>query len=286
MARERFGPNNASPSTRETRLKSRRAKFVVEVHTLAVRTIRISMPDRPGALSAICVSVAAHLVDIVSLDVVSHEGEMVVDDLTLSADSEEAIGAAIAGFRPEVSARAFNTTSSDVALAMGNGLMSVANQNSNDAGRIATLESAVKIGRADNAAWLRLSPDGHFDAISATTPLPPINADEPFDGRWAQENLLPAAFPARIGWVGHQFDQAFYAAWVCTTPIDAFEMVLIGRTLSIPFYQGELARLAVFIRAAASVVGARAEKRTAFDVLPPMTGTPQPPRAVTLARTN
>ncbi|WBL36266.1 ACT domain-containing protein [Tepidiforma flava] len=62
-----------------------------------VRSIRITMPDRPGALSAVTTALAAHRVDIVRLDVVSHEGEYVVDDLLLEAATAEDIGAAIGG---------------------------------------------------------------------------------------------------------------------------------------------------------------------------------------------
>src|SRR5512143_3097134 len=92
----------------------------------AYRAIRIHMPDRPGALSAISTALAAHQVDIVRLDVVSHEGSTVVDDLVLSAASQEDIGSAIGGFHPEVSIRTFDEIIGDPALEMGTALGSVA----------------------------------------------------------------------------------------------------------------------------------------------------------------
>ncbi|MEO6397497.1 MAG: ACT domain-containing protein, partial [Tepidiformaceae bacterium] len=72
------------------------------------RSIRIQLPDRPGSLSAITASLAAHGVDIVRLDVVSQEGQSAVDDLYLGAPSEDALDRAIRGFHSDVTAQPFS----------------------------------------------------------------------------------------------------------------------------------------------------------------------------------
>ena len=241
------------------------------------------MPDRPGALASITTSLAAHGVDIVSLDVVSHEGASVVDDLVLSADSEDALRSAIAGFRPEVSVRILLGVWADPAVTMADGLLRVASAHSVEVARIAALNACTTVARADRAAWMCLTDSGRLEVAGATSEVPAIEADEPFDGRWALEQRKAAAFPARIGWAGAEFERAFGASWVSVVPVDAFDLIVIGRNQSIPFYRGELGRLVAFIRATGAIISAKLTERAPFRSLPVLTGAGQPPRIVTLS---
>ena len=153
----------------------------------ARRAIRIHMPDRPGALSAISSALAAHQVDIVRLDVVSHEGATVVDDLVLSAASQDDIGRAVGSFYPEVTVRTFEEVSGDSALEMGASLGSVASGATITDARTAFLRGAMRVSRADDALLLRASPSGGLETIAGLTPAPGIASSDAFAGRWVIE---------------------------------------------------------------------------------------------------
>ena len=247
----------------------------------AYRAIRIQMPDRPGALSAISAALAAHQVDIVRLDVVSHEGELVVDDLILSAAGQEDIGSAIAGFWPEVVVRTFEELSGDPALEMGRSLGHVAASASITAAREAALSGATRIARADDAVLLRTNDAGAFSVLAATAEAPEIAAAHPFAGRWVIERRAAAAFPVADGWAPQAFQHALGAAWVAIAPVGAFDLMVATRKLNIPFYSGELERLAAFAETAGAIL-AGAGDRPAFGSLPASSGVELPARAVKL----
>ncbi len=248
----------------------------------AYRAVRIQMPDRPGALSAISAALAAHRVDIVQLDVVSHEGETVVDDLLLAAGSAHDIGAAIGGFHPDVFVRTFDSIAGDPALEMGRGLAEVAASTSLSEGRVAARLAAARIARAESAILMRLTDAGGFEMLGPGVGAPAIEPLEPFAGRWVLEHRTAAAFPVSDGWAPQRFQHALGAAWIGLAPADAFTLVLAMRKLNIPFFAGELERFAAFSQAAGTIM-ASAGDRPPFSALPPPSGTVLPPRAVTLA---
>ena len=132
------------------------------------RSVRLQMPDVPGALSAISKSLAIHRVDIVRLDVVSHEDGVVIDDLLLGAAAQEDIGEAIAGFAPEVTVRTFDTPVGDPALDMGHSLRRVATATGVEFGRQALLDGAAVLARADTVLLLRAAEDGSFTVVAST----------------------------------------------------------------------------------------------------------------------
>jgi hypothetical protein len=247
----------------------------------AYRAIRIQMPDRPGALSAISTSLAAHQVDIVRLDVVSHEGDHVVDDLILSAATQEDIGSAIAGFWPEVTVRTFEALSGDPALEMGRSLGHVAASASITTARASSLVGGTRIARADDAVLLRTDEAGGFSILAATSSVPEIAAPEPFAGRWVIERRAAAAFPVADGWAPQAFQHALGAAWVAIAPAGAFDLMVATRKLNIPFFSGELERLAAFAESAGAIMAGVGD-RPAFSSLPASTGAALPPRSVTL----
>lgn len=246
------------------------------------RAIRIQMPDRPGALSSISTALAAHQVDIVRLDVVSHEGEMVVDDLLLAAACQEDIGGAIGGFHPEVSVRTFEETAGDPALEMGTALGHVAATASIENARAAAVAGAVRLGRADDAVLLRSTETGGLMVVASTNPAPGLEGGEQFAGRWVLENRAAAAFPVTDGWAPQRFQHALSPAWAAIASAGAFDLLLATRKLNIPFYAGELARLAAFAEAAGAIMAGIGD-RPPFGSLPQATGTVLPPRAVTVA---
>lgn len=248
----------------------------------AYRSIRIQMPDRPGALSAISSALAAHQVDIVRLDVVSHEGATVIDDLVLAAASQEDIGAAIGGFYPEVTVRTFDEIAGDPALEMGTCLGHIATSVAIENARAAALVGAMRIARADEAVLLRSTSGGVISVITSASPISDLAPDEPFAGRWCLDRRAAAAFPVTDGWAPPRLQHSLGAAWVAVAPAGAFDLIVVARKLNIAFYAGELGRLAAFAVAAGAILAGMGD-RPAFGSLPSMTGTRLPPRAVTLA---
>ncbi|MGE3076805.1 MAG: ACT domain-containing protein [Dehalococcoidia bacterium] len=248
----------------------------------AFRAIRIQMPDRPGALSAISAALAAHQVDIVHLDVVSHGQGAVVDDLVLSAPTAEDIGAAIGSFYPEVIVRTFDDISGDPALEMGASLGKVAVAASLGAAHSAAVSAVRRIARADEALLLGLTQGGGMAVLANSVAVPVIAPAEPFAGYWALQNRAGVAFPVADGWAPQRFQHALSAAWVAIVPTSPSELMLAVRKLNIPFYPGELERFAAF-GAAAGAIFSRLDPAPAetSQALPPIT---LPPRAVTSAK--
>ncbi len=248
----------------------------------AFRAIRIQMPDRPGALSAISAALAAHRVDIVHLDVVSHDSSVVVDDLVLSADSSEDIGAAIGSFYPEVVVRTFDVISGDPALEMGASLGKVAAAASIEAARTAAVSATARIARADDALLLGLAETGELKVLANSVAAPAIAPGEPFAGNWVLQNKSGVAFPVADGWAPQRFQHALAAAWVAIVPVSASQLMLAVRKLNIPFYPGELERFAAFGATAGAIFG-RLED-TALDPVPAIPAVTLPPRAVTATK--
>ncbi len=249
----------------------------------AYRSIRLQMPDRPGALSTISAALAAHGVDIVRLDVVSHEGAMVVDDLLLGAANQEDIGAAIGSFYPEVTIRTFETLVGDPALEMGSSLGRIAAAGSLDGARSEAIAGAARIGRADDAILLRAREDGGFAVIAGPATVPAVAPSEPFAARWVIGRRAAAAFPVADGWAPLPFQHALGSAWVAMAPLGPSDVVLTSRSLNIPYHAGELERVAAFAEATGAILAALGE-RTGPPAIPAASEPALPARAIALAR--
>lgn len=256
---------------------------------VAFRSIRVQMPDRPGALSTLSTALAAHAVDIVRFDVVSSDGDTVIDDLYLSAPSQEMIGSAIASFRPDVLVRTFESEPREPARVLADGLIAAASAVTTADAAAATAEGARLLARADVAALLRATPSGNIEVLAGPEGLPDLAASDPFAGWWVLEKQSAIAFRATAGlrwrgeneawsWAPAHFQQALSSAWLTLTPCGPTNILLTGRTLNIAYYAGELARLQAYADGVASVLQLRGEVAT--DV-PTRSGAGQlPPRAV------
>jgi hypothetical protein len=248
----------------------------------AYRSIRIQMPDRPGALSAISTALAANTVDIVRLDVVSREGATVVDDLFLTASSQDEIGAAVGSFHGDVTVRTFDGQSGEPTIEMGAGLLEVATAPTLAAARLAAAEGARRLGRADLAVLLRATSDGGYEWDGGPGELPAIGDSEAFVGRWALQRRAAIAFPVADGWAPVRVQHALEAAWVAIAPFDAFGLLLVARKLNIAYFTGELERLSAFADAAAAILQCKGE-RSSHVALPAGREETLPARAITLA---
>jgi hypothetical protein len=217
------------------------------------------MPDRPGALSAVTASLAAHGVDIVRLDVVSHDGESVVDDLLLAATNASDIGAAVAGFLPEVVVRTFEGLPGDPTIEMGSGLRGIAIAPTVGEAQMSLLMGAASLLRADHAVLLTAAPGGELDVTAATCDVPGLAASAPFAGRWALERVASTAFPVAPGWAPAEVEQSLGAAWVAVAPCGELRLLMVTRSTNIAFYSGELERLQTFAEAAQQILAMKGD---------------------------
>ncbi len=215
------------------------------------RSIRVHMADRPGALSAITAALAAHGVDIVRLDVVSHEGETVVDDLYLSADDEEAIYRATHSFYGDVAVRGFESAGGDIPNAMATALAAIAAARSPVEAAGLTAAGALTVVNGDEALLLRCSSSGGLSAIAG--PAPSIAPTEAFAGRWSLEHESALAVAATSGWAPDAFKAFFGAWWVAMAPLGKRDVLVLARRLDMPFYAGELHRLLAYASAAHAI---------------------------------
>lgn len=215
-----------------------------------VRSIRIAMPDRPGALSAVTAARAAHRAAIARLDAVSHEGELVAVDRLLAASSAEDIGLAVGGFWPEVSVRTLNAPVADPAVEMARATAAARGAATRVQAASRAVRGIIRVMRAGRAAMLRciatggLAPPAGLPAVAVTGPR------QPFAGRVLGQ-LTAAAFPGGDGWAPAALSAA--AARRCT---------------NLPFYRGELERLEALAMAVAPAPGAGPAGRAQMAGIP------------------
>ena len=248
------------------------------------RSIRIQMPDRPGALAAISTALAAEGVDIVRLDIVGHAGYSVVDDLLLRGGSAEAIGRAVENFHPDVSVRTFEETSGDPTLAMGEGLMATANAASRDEAFALMAHHASRLARADNHAVASAQEDGSITfAAGGPSAALLIGPEEPFAGRWALHRQAAVAFPVDEAWAPQQVRNLFPAAWIAMAPLGPFDLLVLLRALNIAFLVDELERIAAFAEVSGAMLRLRGQLSSSGS-RPAGRETALPATALTVAR--
>lgn len=216
----------------------------------ASRAIRVRMPDRPGQLSAIGAALAAHAVDITRLDVVAHDGDHVVDDLVLAADTQEQLDAAVAGFMPEVHVRFFSQPFGDPTVELADAIAAATSQGSAEEVRQSVVRSAAILGRAEQTAFMRVHGDGRVTVLAGPEGLPSILPAEAFPGRRALSERSAIAFPGDGSWAPPAFCAALGdPKWIVVAPSGLHDVFLGARWTDIRYYHGELERLAGFARA-------------------------------------
>lgn len=235
------------------------------------------MPDRPGALAAVATALAAHRVDVVRIDVVSHEGDVVVDDLVLRAERAEDIGEAIGGFWPEVTVRTFDVPAGDPALEMGLAIAGVLAAPGPAEARRKLAAATARLLRADRGAVLRALDTGALVPVAGLSATAIVAPGEAFAGRWVLARGCPAAFPCTEGWAPVEFAAQAGAAWVAMAPLGGQELVVALRQANIAYCRGELERLEALVRAVAPVLGQDAAPEAAVAGVHAL-----PARAVTL----
>jgi hypothetical protein len=246
------------------------------------RSIRIQMPDRPGALSAISTALAVQGVDIVRLDIVGHNGGMVVDDLLLSGPDQQRIGQAIGSFQSDVVVKTFEETSGDPTLEMGDGLVAVARSGSPGEALDLVGRHGRRLARADDVFVGEAQQDGSI-AIRGTEPgqMATVGVDEAFTGRWVLHRQTAAAFATEPGWAPDDLATKMPGAWVAMAPLGVFHLLMFTRLLNIPFLRDELERIAVFTEVAGAMLQLRGDA-PASGSLPAGKEAPLPAGALTV----
>ncbi len=219
--------------------------------------IRISMPDRPGALSQICLALAAHSVDITHLDVVSADNGMVVDDLTLVADSLADIKKAVSSFRLEVAVMALPGTPGDPVTELGTALTGLASAPELASSLKLLMTGCRRFIRADEAFVQAIDSSGAVTTLASERPLPDVGAGEVFAGRAVLTPPMAATFAGASDWAPASLRVALGASVVAMAPLGQSAILGATRIGPIPFTAGEMRRLALFSGAASAILGVR-----------------------------
>ncbi len=219
----------------------------------AYRSIRIRMADRPGALSAIGAALAANRVDIVRLDVVSHDDGFVVDDLLLRAVDPEAINLATRSFYGDVEVFPLSGFTQDPVTGMARGIARVAGAANSDATAAAVVAGVPEFMPCDAAALLGACEDGGYALLAGPIGLGSIAANDPFEFRALQS---PREMRAEAGWAPPQFAERFGGSRIAALPLGNGLLLLVGRLQPLKFHAGELDRLVAFAQAVTPMLGA------------------------------
>lgn len=166
---------------------------------------------------------------------------------------------------------------------MGTSLGRIAAAGSVDGARGEAIAGAARIGRADDALLLRARDDGGFAVVAGPATIPAMAPSDAFAGRWVLERRAAAAFPVADGWAPLSFQHALGSAWVALAPVGAFDLLLTSRSLNIPYYAGELERIASYGEAVGAILAALGD-RPHFTSIPAFSESSLPPRSVALAR--
>lgn len=221
------------------------------------QVIRISMPDKPGALSQVCLALAAHQVDITHLDVVSAQDGMVVDDLTLVAETLADIRKAVTSFRREVAVMVLPGTPGDPVFELGGALAALASAPNLASGLQQVMNGCQRFIRADEAFVQSLDPAGEVATIASARPLPGVAASDTFAGRALLSPPMAATFAGASDWAPASLRVALGASVVAMAPLGSSAILGAIRISPIPFTAGEMRRMALFSGAASAILVAR-----------------------------
>lgn len=240
--------------------------------------IRISMPDRPGALSQVCLALAAHSVDITHLDVVSAASGVVVDDLTLQAESAADLQKAIASFRREVTVMALPGNPGDPVTELGMAVAAMATASGLPASLTQVMTGCQRFIRADEAFVVALDASGAATPVMSARPLPSVLPGDPFAGRAVLTPAIAATFAGASDWAPAPLRVALGASVVAMAPLGRSAVLAATRVAPIPFTAGEMRRLALFSGAASAILISRGLLAEAYA---PVGSGALPPGAIT-----
>ncbi len=214
------------------------------------RSIRIRMADRPGALSAIGAALAANRVDIVRLDVVSHDDGAVVDDLLLRALDAASIDLATRSFYGDVEVYPIEGFTEDPVIGMARAIGRVA------AAPRAEAASALVAGvkdfiPSDATVLLAPQPDGGFAVLAGPPGLAEIASADSFEFRGLS---APREIRATGDWAPPAFAESIQASRVAGLHLTGGLLLLVVRRQPLKFFAGELDRLAAYVEATAPLV--------------------------------
>jgi ACT domain len=219
------------------------------------RSIRIRMKDRPGALSAIGAALAAQRVDIVRLDVVSHEDGSVVDDLFLAGEDRTSIERATSSFHSDVEVQMLSALAGDPVAGMGAALGGVAAAPGARDALAAVARGVPLFLPCDSVAVLQGGEDGNYTVVEGPAGLTGIGSSAPFAFRRLR---APVEQDGKGSWAPEEITAGFAMNRVAATPFGPAGVLLVGRAEPLRFYGGELARLGTYAVAAASIAEGKA----------------------------
>jgi hypothetical protein len=217
--------------------------------------IRLALPDRPGGLATVARCLANCGVDILSVEVVGHQGGEAIDDvLVRGGDLDRALVAL--GGEVRLLGRRTGAELPDPALSMAEACGRVLAATTVEQAREALLAAVLRLCSADGGALLEQRDGGRLTVVAASVPrLPEIAPDDPSLARRALRLGAPQLARGEDAWAPPAYRTALEGRTVLALPVGTGSalVLVVVRHDDLPFVDVEIERLGALVR---TVLGA------------------------------
>ena len=182
--------------------------------------IRLALPDRPGGLATVARCLANCGVDILSVEVVGHQGGEAIDDvLVRGGDLDRALVAL--GGEVRLLGRRTGAELPDPALSMAEACGRVLAATTVEQARSALIAAVLRLCSADGGALLEQRDGGRLTVVAASVPrLPEIAPDDPSLARRALRLGAPQLARGEDAWAPPAYRTALQGRTVLALPVD------------------------------------------------------------------
>ncbi len=217
--------------------------------------IRLALPDRPGGLATVARCLANCGVDILSVEVVGHQGGEAIDDvLVRGGDLDRALVAL--GGEVRLLGRRTGAELPDPALSMAEACGRVLAATTVEQARSALIAAVLRLCSADGGVLLEQRDGGRLTVVAASVPrLPEIAPDDPSLARRALRLGAPQLARGEDAWAPPAYRTALEGRTVLALPVDPGSalVLVVVRHDDLPFVDVEIERLGALVR---TVLGA------------------------------
>ncbi len=212
--------------------------------------LRLALPDRPGGLATVARCLANCGVDILSVEVVGHQGGEAIDDvLCRGGDLDRALAAL--GGEARLLGRRNGAELPDPALSMAEACGRVLAATTVEQARSALIAAVLRLCSADAGALLEQNEQGRLAVVAASVPrLPEIAPDDPSLARRALRLGVPQLARGDETWAPPAYRDALPGRTVLALPVGAGSalVLVVVRRDELPFVDVEIERLGALVR--------------------------------------
>ena len=220
--------------------------------------IRLALPDRPGGLATVARCLANCGVDILSVEVVGHQGGEAIDDV-LCRGSNLDRASRRSDTRCGCSAGAPGAELPDPALSMAEACGRVLAATTVEQARSALIAAVLRLCSANAGDLAEQREQGRLAVVAASVPrLPEIAPDDPSLARRALRLGVPQLARGDETWAPAAYRDALPGRTVLALPVgagSAFVLVVVRRD-ELPFVDVEIERLGALVRIVLGGTGA------------------------------